>query len=202
MLPCDIGSGVNHVPLLSQTRGCSDRDHQEGHTWCWLWGQIHREKVSVSSGFWTPTDLFLSLHWVHLYLISCFSLSSPLGAIGASMVTTAGRQSICSRRWSPPIRRPSSLTWGALTASCLYPSLTVPRRLPRRVLSKNHELQEPLSRVVFPSLQSCFTWSWDYTTLCYVFFLADLLFCSCIFCNWLEETTNASVLLNIILKHW
>lgn len=100
---------------------------------------------------------------VCLYLIFCSSLPSPIGVIGVSMVTTAGRQSTCSRRWSPPIRRPSSLTWRALTASCLYHSLTVPRRLPRRVSSKNRGvlLVSPpsvltLSYIVVHSLFSLF----------------------------------------------
>lgn len=76
---------------------------------------------------------------IHIHLI-CFSLPSPVGAIGVSMATTAGRRSICSRHWSPPIRRPSSLTWRALIALCPYPSLTAPPHLPRRVWSKNHDV--------------------------------------------------------------
>lgn len=96
--------------------------------------------VPVNVLFWKKYFFFLPLRSckICLHLILCVSSSSPIGAIGVSMVTTVERQSICSKRWSPPIRRPSSLTWRALTALCLYPSLTAHHHLPRRVLSKNH----------------------------------------------------------------
>lgn len=97
-------AGNNHVSLLSQTRGCSDGDHQEGHTRRRLRGQIHREKVSLGSGCLLPKEA------TRLSMPPHLSSPSPLGATGASMATTAGRRSICSRRWSPLIRRPCSLT--------------------------------------------------------------------------------------------
>lgn len=111
-------AGIDHVSLLSQTRGCSHGDHQEGHTRRRLRGQIHRKKVSLGSGCLLPKEsssfsvshLSVSRLSVSHLSVSHLSSPSPLGATGVSMATTAGRRSICSRRWSPLIRRPSSPT--------------------------------------------------------------------------------------------
>lgn len=111
------------------------------------------------------------------------------------MVTTAGRQSICSRRWSPPIRRPCSLTWRALTASCLSPSLIDPRHLPRRVWSKELNasprfllLSSHLSVMFF--VTPCSRLFYDVFAVPPLYSHVSMLLSQC--SKLLEETTNVS----------
>lgn len=132
---------VHHVPLLSQTCGCFDGNHQKRHSRRWLRGQVHCQKVSFPFWCGSPTGSFS--------LLSLNRCLSPLGATGASTATTPGRQSISFRYWSPPTRGPSSLTWRALTASCLCLSLTDRHRHRRRVSSKAHEEAAPVLLVRF-----------------------------------------------------
>lgn len=119
----------------------------------------------------------------------CLHLS-PAGATGVSTVTTVERQNTFSKRWSPPIRRPSSLTWRAPTASCLYRSLTVLHRRPRRVLSKNLiSFTLTLPAVRLPCLFCLFD---VFSTVCSMFHVQHFL------CSWgfehlfaAGENTNA-----------
>lgn len=132
---------VDHVPLLSQKRGCFDGNHQKRHTRRRLRGQIHCQKVSFTSRSGAQSELFF--FFTESFNCCCF-WPSPLGATGDSMVTIFGRRSISSIPWSPPIRRPSSLTWRALTASCLCLSLTDPRLHRRRASSKTYTEASPV----------------------------------------------------------
>lgn len=134
---------VDHVPLLSQKRGCFDRNHQERHTRRWLRGQIHCQKVSWLWGL-EPKQNVVVFWFFTQSLKCCCSWPSPLGATGDSMATTLGRRSISSIPWSPPIRRPSSLTWRALTASCLCLSRTDRRLHRRRASSKTYKEASPV----------------------------------------------------------
>lgn len=122
---------VHHVPLLSQTRGCPDRDHQEGHPRRRLRGQVHRQEVSIwASSAGRPAGVSSTVS--PLLLLA----RPPSGATGVSTATTAGRRSTYSRRWSPPIRRRCSLTCGARTALCRCRSPTARPRPHRRASSK------------------------------------------------------------------
>lgn len=133
----------------------------------------------------------LKIQWESLvcFFVFHYTASSfffhPVGATGAFTATTAGRQNIFSRRWRPPIRRPSSLTWRAQTASCLCPSQTGPRRLRRRVWSKNRAALWLLLS------SSC----WKHSCPCILKAWAHILD----FTEW-YETTNASAVLNMVIK--
>lgn len=123
-----VRNSIHHVSLLPQACGGSHWDHQEGDSWRWLRGQICGQKVSLFAFLCCLVrcskkqyrDIHLCIVWFDNAFNVCISVDHLhvrlfIGVTGHSMANTVERQSTCFRRWSRPIRKPSSLTWRVLT---------------------------------------------------------------------------------------